>query len=242
LIRDFELSTKFPFALFRHRRRLPAQRAEIVVFPKSVDIPTGEIQIPIESGTVTARKKGSGRDLLGLREYQPLDDLRHIDWKATARTQRMIVRDFIAEDELRTVVILDTRIIKSDEEKAVPLRKEIERMQHGILSGESIDRVNAAVGKASYILEHFYDLGAELSVMSHHGITEMADGNRHYFLCMRKIATAMPIYVDKFERGDFEADVERAVDSLPEAHIFLVCARGAYQGFHGLSGIRKIEF
>jgi uncharacterized protein (DUF58 family) len=33
-IKDFELSTRFPFALFRHRRRLSAQRAEIVVFPE----------------------------------------------------------------------------------------------------------------------------------------------------------------------------------------------------------------
>ena len=31
----FELSTKFPFGFFRHRRRLSAQEAEIIIFPKS---------------------------------------------------------------------------------------------------------------------------------------------------------------------------------------------------------------
>ena len=33
IIKDFELSTKFPFGFFRHRRRLSAQEAEIIIFP-----------------------------------------------------------------------------------------------------------------------------------------------------------------------------------------------------------------
>jgi uncharacterized protein (DUF58 family) len=32
--------------------------------------------------------RGSGLDLADLREYQPHDDVRHIDWNVTARLQR----------------------------------------------------------------------------------------------------------------------------------------------------------
>ena len=36
LIKDFELSTRFPFGFFRHRRRLPARETELIVFPSPV--------------------------------------------------------------------------------------------------------------------------------------------------------------------------------------------------------------
>jgi hypothetical protein len=35
IIKDFELSTRFPFAFFRHRRRLSARETELIVFPRS---------------------------------------------------------------------------------------------------------------------------------------------------------------------------------------------------------------
>ena len=44
-----------------------------------------------------------------MRDYQPQDDLRHIDWKATARSRRLIVRQFTAEDERRVTVALEQR-------------------------------------------------------------------------------------------------------------------------------------
>ena len=88
LIKDFELSTRFPFGFFRHRRRLSAQEAEIVIFPKLVSIEEELEDLPLEVGKLVANKRGMGQDLLALRDYQPMDDLRRVDWKATARTNR----------------------------------------------------------------------------------------------------------------------------------------------------------
>jgi len=44
-----------------------------------------------------------------VREYTAGDDLRHLHWRATARTQRLMVRDYVDPAQPRCVVLLDTR-------------------------------------------------------------------------------------------------------------------------------------
>lgn len=49
----------------------------------------------------------SGVDLLELRDYQQGDSLRSIDWKATARRGKQVIRRFDKEHRLEIVVLLD---------------------------------------------------------------------------------------------------------------------------------------
>ena len=51
--------------------------------------------------------RGHGVDLADLREYQEHDDVRHIDWNVTARTDRLHVRQFIEDRELCAWFLLD---------------------------------------------------------------------------------------------------------------------------------------
>src|SRR5206468_2772558 len=82
IIRDFEISSRFPFGFFRHRRRLPAREAELFVFPRIEPFDQSLDALQLDVGRLTANKRGLGQDLLALRDYQPNDDLRRIDWKA----------------------------------------------------------------------------------------------------------------------------------------------------------------
>src|SRR5215212_5290468 len=111
LITGFELSTRFPFGFFRRRRRLRARDVDIVVYPKPEPLGDELHLLPMNAGRLASARRGAGHDLFSLREYQPQDDLRHIDWKATARSRRLIVRQFTAEDERRVTVALDTRMM-----------------------------------------------------------------------------------------------------------------------------------
>src|SRR6202008_280504 len=43
-----------------------------------------------------------------LRDWVPGDDLRHIDWKATARRRKVIVRQYEAERRQQGLLLLDT--------------------------------------------------------------------------------------------------------------------------------------
>ncbi|QEI08210.1 DUF58 domain-containing protein [Pigmentiphaga aceris] len=51
--------------------------------------------------------RGFGLDLADLREYQPGDDVRHIDWNVTARLQTPYVREFQEDREVSAWFLLD---------------------------------------------------------------------------------------------------------------------------------------
>src|SRR3954447_18627537 len=50
---------------------------------------------------------GSGSDFADLREYQPQDDVRYIDWNVTARLDAPYVRQYIEDRELTAWLLLD---------------------------------------------------------------------------------------------------------------------------------------
>ena len=51
--------------------------------------------------------RGTGVDVVDLREYQPGDDLRHIDWNVTARTDVPHVREYVEDREITAWLLLD---------------------------------------------------------------------------------------------------------------------------------------
>jgi uncharacterized protein (DUF58 family) len=52
--------------------------------------------------------KGESTDFYGFRKYRPDDDSKMIDWKATARVGKLMVREFTQEKGLHFLVMLDT--------------------------------------------------------------------------------------------------------------------------------------
>jgi uncharacterized protein (DUF58 family) len=58
-------------------------------------------------GAYRTAVKGSGLVYSDLREYQPGDDVKHIHWKATARTDKVVVKSYDEERQLRVLVAID---------------------------------------------------------------------------------------------------------------------------------------
>ena len=58
-------------------------------------------------GDLRSVARGSGLDLAEIREYQPGDDVRHLDWSATARTGVPHVRQTYAERALDVWLLVD---------------------------------------------------------------------------------------------------------------------------------------
>ena len=50
---------------------------------------------------------GAGIDFTDLREYQPEDDIRHIDWNVTARLNSPYVRQYVEDREITAWFLLD---------------------------------------------------------------------------------------------------------------------------------------
>ncbi len=51
--------------------------------------------------------KGRGMDFSDVREYQPGDDVRVIDWKVSARMDDLFVKQFVEERELTVILLVD---------------------------------------------------------------------------------------------------------------------------------------
>jgi uncharacterized protein (DUF58 family) len=61
-------------------------------------------------GRRTSRVRGRGLDFEELREYVAGDDVRSIDWRVTARTQKPYVRVYTEERDRPTVLVVDQRM------------------------------------------------------------------------------------------------------------------------------------
>ena len=103
---SFGLATRFPFAFLTKTRHVSLER-EILVYPH-VD-PTDEIFeiLPLVRGEWESFMRGRGSDLYRIREYMPEDSARHVDWKATAKSGSLKVREFAREDERKLCIAFD---------------------------------------------------------------------------------------------------------------------------------------
>jgi len=111
------LSTRFPFSFLSKTRRVAIER-ELVVYP-SVD-PTEEFfdMLPLIAGEFEAFVRGRGYDLYRIREYLPEDSARNVDWKATAKTGALKVREFTREDERKLRIVFDNPAAGAVSERA----------------------------------------------------------------------------------------------------------------------------
>jgi uncharacterized protein (DUF58 family) len=173
LVNGFEISTRFPFGFFRLRRRLRARDVEIVVYPRPEPLSDELHLLPIDAGSREAERRGAGHELHSLRDYQPLDDVRHIDWKASARQKRLIVREFTAEDERRVYIALDD-FVESTE------------------GAESRERFERAVTLAASLVSHFTDERAEVRLTCGGQELRYGAGREHLYRALRCLALVEP--------------------------------------------------
>lgn len=174
LITGFELSTRFPFGFFRFRRRLRARNVDIVVYPKPEPVGDDLHLLPSYAGRMPSARRGIGQDLFSLRNYQPKDDLRHIDWKATARSRNLTVREFTAEDERRITIVFDTRAAPDADAQGFSQRFE------------------AGVIQTASLLKHFVDERAEVRLMLGNELGPYGSGLKHLYQCLRRLAVVVP--------------------------------------------------
>ncbi len=107
----FQVSTKFPFGLFTKTRR-ESTASEILVFPatRSVPLPPPAVQ---RMGNNLTNKIGRRGEFFGLREYRDGDDRRSIHWRSSARSERLMVREYEDESQRRITLLIDNALPKT---------------------------------------------------------------------------------------------------------------------------------
>jgi uncharacterized protein (DUF58 family) len=102
----FSLSTRFPFAFLVKTRRVALSR-QVLVYPELTSSTEAVELLPVLTGKIEAYLKGQSADLHRIREYLPEDSARHVDWKATAKSGALKVREYSREDERRLRFVFD---------------------------------------------------------------------------------------------------------------------------------------
>jgi uncharacterized protein (DUF58 family) len=139
--------------------------------------------------------RGTGIDFTDLREYEPGDDLRHIEWNVTARLDTPFVREYVEDREVTTWLLLDVS----------------RSMAFGPVERQK-DRVTTEVAAAVAVIMSRGGgrVGAVLFDASVRRIVPPRTGRRHVARIVQELLTARP---DAAEVTDL-AQALRALDAL----------------------------
>jgi uncharacterized protein (DUF58 family) len=96
-IEKLDLTSCYPLGFVRASKKVVSNQTYLV-YPK----PAGNAQLPTNNSSRfadgwTEQSVGPGDDFAGVRTYVPGESQRHIDWKAVARGQPLMTKEFAAE-------------------------------------------------------------------------------------------------------------------------------------------------
>lgn len=188
-IKGFTVSTQFPFGFIQKTRRIEAQ-GELIVYPeleKRRDLLSGLSQL---MGTQEHFFKGTGVDLYAIRQYQSGDNLRHIDWKATAKVRRTMVKEFAREDERRISIYFDNRAPKE-------------------ITPEFLNAFEAAVKRAASIAAQLVESNIQVRLLTPIGQTDFGESKEHLFNMLRTLALIAPESPDELPTTDPQASAAK---------------------------------
>lgn len=114
---DVAVSRTGALGLFERRRRLDAP-ARVTVLPVTARERSMRLAARhLASAGVPTRlqRRGPGDEFYALRDYLPGDAFADINWRATARADRIITNEFLPDEPPRYLVYVDARAVAAEE-------------------------------------------------------------------------------------------------------------------------------
>jgi uncharacterized protein (DUF58 family) len=198
-------------------RRLPAV---LRVHPPFRSKEEAELRIDrarlLEVGLRSAAGRGGGTEFDQLRDYSVDDEFRRIDWAASARVDRPIVRTYRAERNQTVIVLLDNGRVMAGQVGDVP------RVEHAMDAAMMLTAVATRLGDRAGLVAFDHEVRAVVS--PGHGPGQLG-----------RVTEAMyrlePALAESDYRGAFTATlartdlVEQAVGEFLAPALPLICAR-----------------
>jgi uncharacterized protein (DUF58 family) len=101
-------------------REVPATVRAVPPFESRKHLPSRLARLRDLDGRSAVRVRGQGTEFDSLREYVRGDDVRSIDWRASARNRNVVVRTWQPERDRRVVIVLDTSRVSAGRVEDVP--------------------------------------------------------------------------------------------------------------------------
>jgi uncharacterized protein (DUF58 family) len=199
-----------PFGLFTFRRELP-QTSAVTIFPATYPIPsftppTGRLT----GGEIMRRRThNTTPNFSSVRDYVPGDTLNKIHWKSTARTGRLIVKEFEEDPNADIWVVLDmhkeTHLESTEEGQSVSTNgsgpKTVQSgvfpwIQHEKLPEILPSTTEYSVVATASIMRHFLDQNRAVGMITHAEHREIIQpdrGVRPLTRALEQLAVLQPV-------------------------------------------------
>ncbi|WP_022867361.1 DUF58 domain-containing protein [Schaalia vaccimaxillae] len=87
---------------------MPVRSREIHALASRIQLPVMRKLLSLMEGQHGSARAGKGWEFMDLAQYQPGDDVKEIDWAATARSGSPIIKRFEASANLQVILVVDT--------------------------------------------------------------------------------------------------------------------------------------
>lgn len=181
---------------FRSRRLLPEKLARLRVI----------------NGQVVTRGRGQGSEFDSLRDYVPGDDPRAIDWRASARREHLVTRQYRPERDRRVLCVLDTGRTSASRIVTAPAPTPASAAVTADSEATGEPRLDLAIDAAlllATVAAHAGDRVDLLAVDTRAHTTVAASSKRHLPRLIKALASVHPALVET-DFGRVAAEVLRA--------------------------------
>ncbi|MDW3175835.1 MAG: DUF58 domain-containing protein [Acidimicrobiia bacterium] len=134
------------FASRQQTRWIPSELRILPRFPSRAEAELRLRRSRLDMGLRSARMRGGGSEFEQLRDFTVDDEFRKIDWSATARADRMIVKTFRTERNQTVVNILDNGRLMAGQVADVP------RSEHAMDAIMAVTTVATGLGDRTGLL------------------------------------------------------------------------------------------
>ncbi len=163
----FVLATKFPFSVIERRLRVQLRR-EVVVYPR-IDASIGDEDYLKALEQHTQPTVGTSHDLFRIRPAMAADGARFVDWKASARSDELHVKEFNKLDQHNVEVIFDRYTARGQEAE-----------------------FEAAVDRCATLLHNLWERGANVQFRCGNFENAVAPGSDRIYTSMHFLAGVEP--------------------------------------------------
>jgi uncharacterized protein (DUF58 family) len=205
------LATKFPSGFLRKWREVKSS-GDIVVFPTTEPVDDFFHTLPILTGSAASHMRGDGVDLFAIRDYNEGDHIRLIDWKATARARRVMVRETVREEDFRLSIFFDPRRPAAD------------------APDDFAERFERAVVLAASLAEHFIREGAEVELVTTEARVQPGQGIGQLYKILSELAVIESQLPGDESPGLVSWDLADTLPGLADVHRFKVLFTAAPRG------------
>lgn len=164
-----EAITRFPFGLVERGVKLRADQ-DVLVYPAVYEMGDLAADLFAGFGEESVGKKGSGTELYGLREYVQGEHARHIHWRSSAKSQKLMVIEY-EKDERRHITLQLWNVSTREGSKS---------------RGQDFE---SAVSMVATLANHLLDAGFEVRLSTASGATADGQGRAHLYSILRGLAT-----------------------------------------------------